>query len=414
MVESDNVPSKVSDIFWDSGVVSSNQSVNVIYNGKPLKSANKYYWRVQVEDNLGNKSKFSQWASFQTGILNEEDWISKWVHTPTNKSSNSPFIKYNFIIENIPDFAPTFIASVGFHELYINGKRVSDAVLSPSVSDLRNRVLYSSYDIASYLNIGENNIVIWLASGWANFKDGNPKASFNLGKSPLCKAQFKINNEWFATDKSWKFSSSNTFHLGAWQNSNFGGDFIDDSGRDITWTQDSNNQKFWKNVDEVKFNLKLSSDFIEPNRKTKKISAIGVKKLSEGNYQFTMDKIYTGWIEASLKGKPGQEIRISASSWPDKEEEFNQINTVVIDESGKAIFCNRFTYHQVEYVTISGIDYQPELADIRGYQVTNDRARIGSFECSNDLLNKIYKYTCYTYESLSTGGMTVDLSLIHI
>ena len=201
---------------------------------------------------------------------------------------------------------------------------------------------------------------------------------------------------------------SNTFHLGAWQNSNFGGDFIDDSGRDIKWTQDSNNQKFWTNVDEVKFNLKLSSDFIEPNSKTKKISAIGVKKLSEGNYQFTMDKIYTGWIEASLRGKPGQEIRISASSWPDKEEEFNQINTVVIDESGKAIFCNRFTYHQVEYVTISGIDYQPELADIRGYQVTNDRARIGSFECSNDLLNKIYNYTCYTYESLSTGGMTVD------
>ncbi len=408
VVESDNVPSKVSDIFWDSGVVSSNQSVNVIYNGKPLKSANKYYWRVQVEDNLGTKSKFSRWASFQTGILNEEDWISKWVHTPTNKSSNYPFIKYNFMIENIPDFAPAYIASVGFHELYINGKRVSDAVLSPSVSDLRNRVLYSSYDIAFYLNIGENNIVIWLASGWANFKDGNPKVSFNLAKSPLCRAQFKINNDWFATDKSWKFSLSNTFHLGAWQNSNFGGDFIDDSGRDIKWTQDSNNQKFWTNVDEVKFNLKLSSDFIEPNSKTKKISAIGVKKLSEGNYQFTMDKIYTGWIEASLKGKPGQEIRISASSWPDKEEEFNQINTVVIDESGKAIFCNRFTYHQVEYVTISGIDYQPELTDIRGYQVTNDRARIGSFECSNDLLNKIYNYTCYTYESLSTGGMTVD------
>ena len=110
VVESDNVPSKVYNIFWDSGVVSSNQSVNVIYNGKPLKSANKYYWRVQVEDNLGTKSKFSQWASFQTGILNEEDWISKWVHTPTNKSSNYPFIKYNFMIENIPDFAPTFIA----------------------------------------------------------------------------------------------------------------------------------------------------------------------------------------------------------------------------------------------------------------------------------------------------------------
>jgi alpha-L-rhamnosidase len=408
LAESNVEPSKNTIFFWDSGVVSSSKSVNVKYNGKPLQSAKKYYWRVQIRDNEGSKSEFSEWTSFETGILNEEDWISKWVYTPTNKSSNYPFIKHDFLIQNIPNFVPAYIASIGFHELYINGKKVSDAVLSPSVSDLRNRVLYSSYDIAPYLKKGVNNIVIWLASGWAKFKDGNPRASFNVDKSPLCRAQFKINKDWYATDKNWKFSSSNTSHLGGWQNSNFGGDFIDDSGRNIMWTQDTNNEKFWTNVNEVKFNLKLSSDFIEPNSMTKKRSAIAVKKLTEGKYQFTMDKIYTGWIETLLKGKPGQEIRISASSWSDKEEEFNQRNTIVIDESGKAIFCNRFTYHQVKYITISGIDYQPKLADVRGYQITNDRARIGDFECSSDLLNKIYNYTCYTYESLSTGGMTVD------
>lgn len=408
LVESNKIPSKKSKIFWDSGVKQSNHSVNVKYNGKPLQSATKYYWRVQVRDTEGGESEFSEWTSFETGILHEEDWVSKWVHTPTDESNNYPFLKYNFRIEKIPDFAPTYIASVGFHELYINGKKVSQAVLSPSVSDLRNRVLYSSYDIAPYLNKGLNNIVIWLASGWANFRDGNPKANFNINKSPLCRAQFKINNEWFATDKSWKFTSSNTSHYGGWQNSNFGGDFIDDSGRDIMWTQDSKNEKFWTTVDEVKFNRKLSSDFIEPNSTAKKRSSIGVNKLAEGKYQFTMDKIYTGWIESSLKGKPGQKIEISASSWPDKEEEFNQRNTVVVDDSGKALFCNRFTYHQVKYITISGLDKQPELTDIRGYQVTNDRARIGGFECSNNLLNKIYNYTCYTYESLSTGGMTVD------
>jgi len=408
MVESNNVPSKNTELFWDSGVVHSSRSVNVKYKGKALDSAKKYYWRVQVQDNIGRISKFSEWASFETGILNQEDWIAKWVYAYSNQTNNYPFLKYNFRVEDIPDFAPAYVASVGFHELYINGQKVGDAVLTPSVSDLRNRVLYSSYDIADYLKKGENNIVIWLASGWANFKDGNPIASFNVDKSPLCKAQFRVYNCWHGTDKSWKFTSSNSSHLGSWQNSNFGGDLIDDSGRNIIWTQDRNNERFWTNVDEVKFNLKVSSDFIEPNRTVKKRSAIAVKKLGEGKYRFTMDKIYTGWVEASLKGKPGQEIRISASSWPDKEEEFNQRNIVVIDPSGKALFCNRFTYHQVEYITISGIDYQPELADVRGYQVTNDRVRTGDFECSNKLLNKIYNYTCYTYESLSTGGMTVD------
>ncbi len=323
LVESENVPSKNFEFFWDSGEVRSSQSVNVKYSGKPLKSAKKYYWRVQVEDNKGSKSKFSEWALFETGILNEEDWIAKWIHTPTRESSNYPFLKYNFMIQDIPDFAPAFLASVGFHELYINGKKVGNAVLTPSVSDLRNRVLYSSYDIAPYLKKGKNNIVIWLASGWANFKDANPRVSFNVDKSPLCKAQFKLDKGWLVTDRSWKFTPSNTSHLGGWQNSNFGGDFIDDSGRNIKWTQNSNNEKFWTNADEVKCNLNVSSDFIEHNRLVKKRSAIAVKRLGDGKYQFTMDKVYTGWIEARLKGKPGQEIQISASSWPDKEEEFN-------------------------------------------------------------------------------------------
>ena len=233
MVESNNVPSKNTELFWDSGVVHSSRSVNVKYNGKALDSAKKYYWRVQVQDNKGRISKFSEWASFETGKLNQEDWIAKWVYAPTNQSNKYPLLKYHFRIQDIPDFAPAYVASVGFHELYINGQKVGDAVLTPSVSDLRNRVLYSSYDIAPYLKKGENNIVIWLASGWANFKDGNPIVSFNVDKSPLCKAQFRVNNGWHGTDKSWKFTSSNSSHLGGWQNSNFGGDLIDDSGRNI-------------------------------------------------------------------------------------------------------------------------------------------------------------------------------------
>ena len=61
MVESKNVPSKNTELFWDSGVARSSQSVNVKYTGKPLESAKKYYWRVQIEDSKGNKSKFSEW-----------------------------------------------------------------------------------------------------------------------------------------------------------------------------------------------------------------------------------------------------------------------------------------------------------------------------------------------------------------
>jgi hypothetical protein len=41
---------------WDSQKVNSGTSLNVLYNGKPLQSAKKYYWRLMVWDNKGNAS----------------------------------------------------------------------------------------------------------------------------------------------------------------------------------------------------------------------------------------------------------------------------------------------------------------------------------------------------------------------
>jgi alpha-L-rhamnosidase len=35
---------------WDSGKIESSQSVNVVYDGLPLESAKRYFWRVQVWD----------------------------------------------------------------------------------------------------------------------------------------------------------------------------------------------------------------------------------------------------------------------------------------------------------------------------------------------------------------------------
>ena len=407
--DSDETPEDGLEPYWDSGKIRSGNSVNVKYDGVPLRSARKYYWKVQIEDSHRATSQFSDFAFFETGILKEEEWGAKWVHAPTSDSTNCPYLRYDFELDKTPLFAPAYVASVGFHELYVNGKKVGDAVLTPSVSDLRNRALYSSYDLSSYLKKGKNTIVIWLASGWADFSDGNPKADFNVNIRPLCIAQFMTGPEqWITTNETWRYTPSNTYHLGRWQNSDFGGDLVVDADHDVEWALTHIEDGQWTDVDEVECGLKLSSDFLEPNRMVKKRAAKSIRKTGERKYQFSMDSIYTGWIEATLKGKPGQHISISASSYPGKEVEFNQTNILVIGADGQGKFRNRFSYHQVEYITVDGIDYQPELNDVRGFQVTNDRERYGEFQCSNELLNQIYANTCYTYESLSTGGMSVD------
>jgi len=64
---------------WDSGRIDSDRSVNVVYAGPPLRSAQRYYWRVQVWDQNGVKSPISNAAWWEMGLLNSQDWHARWI-----------------------------------------------------------------------------------------------------------------------------------------------------------------------------------------------------------------------------------------------------------------------------------------------------------------------------------------------
>ncbi|MBQ7370433.1 MAG: family 78 glycoside hydrolase catalytic domain [Blautia sp.] len=60
---------------WDSGVVESNASAEILYEGEALAPATAYSWTVTVEDNSGN-TLTSEPAAFETSLLS--DSIDAW------------------------------------------------------------------------------------------------------------------------------------------------------------------------------------------------------------------------------------------------------------------------------------------------------------------------------------------------
>ena len=57
----------LGEVVWDSGVIESDKSTFVEYNGKPLKSLSDYSWTVKVTVNNGEKAAAS--SSFETGFM---------------------------------------------------------------------------------------------------------------------------------------------------------------------------------------------------------------------------------------------------------------------------------------------------------------------------------------------------------
>jgi len=64
---------------WDSGRVESDQTLHVVYDGRPLKSGQPCYWKVRVWDAQGKASAWSRPATWSMGMIEPADWQARWI-----------------------------------------------------------------------------------------------------------------------------------------------------------------------------------------------------------------------------------------------------------------------------------------------------------------------------------------------
>jgi alpha-L-rhamnosidase len=64
---------------WDSGKVMSDRSIQIAYDGVPLKSQIRCYWKVRVWDRDGKPSGWSKPAYWTMGLLSPDDWKARWI-----------------------------------------------------------------------------------------------------------------------------------------------------------------------------------------------------------------------------------------------------------------------------------------------------------------------------------------------
>ncbi len=64
---------------WDSGVVAGDQTLGIVYQGKPLASHQLCHWKVKVWDQAGKESPWSAAARWSMGLLKAEDWKGDWI-----------------------------------------------------------------------------------------------------------------------------------------------------------------------------------------------------------------------------------------------------------------------------------------------------------------------------------------------
>ena len=166
---------------WDSGngdvrTENGNRMLYIPYEGKPLKSRDRCWWRVYTTVTYGNgKSKDleSPVQYFELSLLDRSDWHAHWIGRdyPDDKIEGhtvvaARYLRKEFNLKNDIDHARLYISGLGQYQAFFNGREVApDELLKPALSDYTRRVYFNAYDVTDLLQAGDNAVGVILAPG---------------------------------------------------------------------------------------------------------------------------------------------------------------------------------------------------------------------------------------------------------
>ena len=421
----ENLDQNIGEV-WDSGRIESDQSNQVYYNGQTLAPRNRLFWKVRVWDKDSKVSAWSDPAYWEMGLTAAE-WQAKWIGDgrarPVVRGNDpAPYFRKEFKLTKAVKQGRVYISGLGYYELYINGKKVGDHVLSPnhtnydrrqgdvsggsSARKMMTRVLYETYDVTDFLHMGDNVVAVCLGNGWyfQNDRAENDPYSYDLPKL-IAQLEIELSNgtrRFILSDESWKTASGPLLHNGVHDGE------IYDARQEITgWNQAGFDDSNWLPAKVVRApDGPLMAQMSPPDRMVRTIRPRSVSIPEKGTYRFDMGELISGWVRLKVDGPSGTEINLKFIE--QNGITFGQHDTYILKGNGPEIWEPRFTWHAFRYVEVSGTSFPLTLENLEGRVVNTDVAADGFFESANPLFNLIWQNFRRTQYGNMHGGVPSD------
>lgn len=399
----------------------------MVYQGPALQAHTRYYWQVEVWSNSCKLT--SEIASFETAKLSITDWHdAKWISDTFDKEfRKAPLLRKSISLEekNIKN-ARLYVSGVGYYEFFINGAHVSDRKLEPGYTHFDKRVLYSTYDVTSMLQHGENVLAAELGNGWLNIQSLSvwefEKARWRMRPRMIAELRITYNDgtvQTIPTDRTWKTNS------GACSFNNlYSGEVYDARLVHKGWTIPGFDDKKWMPAIEVEAPAKiLTSQQMPPIRVVREVKPVSMRKIDDYTYIYDMGENMTGVCRLQVQGPTGTCVTLAhgelihddgtlnqgnieiyfkreKNGLPQHVDPFERIqtDTYFLSGNGMETYEPRFTYHGFRYVEVASTrPLTLTQESLTGLCMHTDVEPVGNFACSNEILNKLVEASCNSY-----------------
>jgi alpha-L-rhamnosidase len=399
------------NLVWNSEPLDSGQSLLVEYAGKQLDKGRKYFWQVTVRTNKGDESK-SEIQHFSTAIDGSPDWnTANWIgiNDSAKVEGNrtilpARYLRREFVVGTMKiKRAVLYISGVGSSVAYINGKQAGNDVFGPLPTWYDASVPYLTYDVTDFIKNGKNAIGVALGNGRFLTMRQQGMVSFGV---PRLIAVLKVEHDeengtygsaTYCTTADWKVTDKGPIT----KNNEFDGEEYDARLEPGDWTKTGYDDSAWQQAEIMEAPKGKLTAQLSPSLKVmEEIKPVSVKAVDGGRYIVDMGQNMVGYLNVKLNVKKDKPITMKFAEVlkPNNTELYlDNIRTARVTDiytpakDGEITWEPMFTYHGFQFVEISGLDYEPKINDFTGKVVYDEMETVGTFESSDEMLNKIHK-----------------------
>lgn len=324
-------------------------------------------------------------------------------HRPTPPS---PLLRKAVVLEKAPVKALAYVSALGLYDLSVNGSSPDTRVLAPEWTDYNQRVQYQVYDLTHLLSEGVNIIGAQLADGWYAGMLGPTRWSpyfptrgaYGLDRRLFFQLELEFadgSRKSVVSDHTWKIYSDGPIR----RTDLFLGETYDGYKEVEGWRERRFNDSLWRDVEAEELAVHLVPQVNQPIRPLEMLDALSVEEAGEGVYIFDMGQNIAGWCRINLKALTGDTIVLRHGEMLDETGQLYtenlgaaiQCDTIIPGDNGATTYEPQFTYHGFRFVEVSGLKERPDRSLLKAIVIASDLPQTGSFECSNPMLNQLYK-----------------------
>ncbi len=376
------------DVAWETGRVDGREQ-SVAYDGPTLGSRDARWWRARVWTSAG-ETGWSDRATFELGLLEPSDWSAEMI----TASASTPVVRFAQAFE-APDVASArlYVTAHGAFTTAINGVPTSDEVLAPGWTTYHRRLACRTHDVTDLVRDGANTIDALVAPAWFSGRFGlrsEETGSGYYGQHVGLLAQLEITTRSgdrvvVVTDPSWIATSTPFLLAEIYDGETYDARLAGGDGEPAPVTT--------VDLDPTT----LVAPAVPPVRRTETIAAVERTVVGDGVLQLDFGQNLVGFMKVTLRGLEASDevvMRHAEVLGPDRRlytiplRSAKATDTYVARGDAVEIYEPTFTFHGFRYAEISGVD--PGNVEAEAIVVHSDIDRIGTFECSDDLVNRLH------------------------